>query len=185
MKKKTILAAAFACFTCVPVVSGHAKNSMENSEPVAPPAAVRTLVCRMGGEMRWSLLNQFDVLQTQINGKTVRVPVIVSLFDQLMFAKSGMVVKPDGSNLQPGQCGFTDRPMSALDPDRVLADNDDFMLQQNVLWGNGSTLRSEATMFGGSLNFQNKQVFSMQVTPLNEKQLKVVAGTKPKAVTGK
>jgi hypothetical protein len=159
---------------------GSHTTSTGRAEP-STPQVQRTLVCRMGGEMRWSLLTQFDVMQTQMNNKNVRVPVIVALFDQLFYARNTTVVKPDGSNLLPGQCGFTDRPMTATDPNMVIADNDDFMLQQNVLWGNGSTIRSEATMFGGSLSFQNKQAFTMQVTLINNK-LRVVAGTKPKAL---
>ena len=142
----------------------------------------RTLICRMGGEMNWSLVSQFDVVQTQLNGKNVRVPVVQALFDQLLYAKGGPA-KPDGSGLLPGQCGWADRAMAATEPDRVIADSDDFMLRQNVLWGNGSTLRSEAVVFGGRLSFQNKQVFSMQVAPLDGKQFKVVAGTYPKALT--
>jgi hypothetical protein len=132
--------------------------------------------------MRWSLVSQFDVEQTQINGKTVRVPVVVALFDQLLFARGAAPAAADGSNLQPGTCSFRDRAMTAADPDKVVADVDDFMLQQNVLWGNGSTLRSEATVFGGALSFQNKQAFSMQVALINGTAWKVSPGTKPKAI---
>lgn len=156
------------------------------SEPAgaaAPTQAqpARTLVCRMGGEMRWSLLAQFDVVQTQLNGKAARVPVIVALFDQLLFGRSSTAAKPDGSGLQPGQCAWPDRGLSPAEPDRVVADVEDFMLRQNVLWGNGSTLRSEATVFGGALSFQNKQAFTMQVTVIGDK-FRVAAGTKPKAL---
>lgn len=140
------------------------------------------LVCRMGGSMVWTLVNQFDVVQTQLAGKNVRVPVVVALFDQLKFSKSGAPAQPDASNLQPGYCGFTDRAMGASDPDTVVCDADDFMLNETVLWGNGSTIKGETTMFGGSLSFQNKQPFSMQVTLWNGVQWKVAAGTKPKAL---
>ena len=58
-----------------------------------------------------------------------------------------------------------------------------FMFNETVLWGNGSTTRGKTTMFGGSLSFQNKQVFSMQVTLFNGVMLKVVPGTKPKALS--
>jgi hypothetical protein len=159
---------------------GGVRGPAAGTEPTAAQAA-RTLVCRMGGEMRWSLAAQFDVIQTQLDGKSVRVPVVKALLDQLMFGRATFVVKPDASNLAPGQCGFTDRAMTAADPDTVVADDDDFLLRQNVLWGNGSTLRSEATVFGGSLSFQNKQAFTMQVTTVGNR-LKVVAGTKPKAL---
>jgi len=182
MKRRMImmLATALASLAWGTVALGNNINSTGRAEPSTVQAG-RTLICRMGGEMRWTLLSQFDVVQAQLNGKNVRVPVIVALFDQLYYARNTAVVKADGSNLLPGQCGFTDRPMTATDPNMVIADNNDFMLQQNVMWGNGSTLRSEATMFGGSLDFQNKQVFAMQVTLLNNK-LRVVAGTKPKAL---
>jgi hypothetical protein len=149
-----------------------------------PPAGSQhgTLVCRMGGAMVWTLVNQFDVVQTQLVGKSVRVPVVVALFDQLKFARSTAPAQPDGSNLQPGYCGFTDRALTAADPDTIVCDADDFMFNETVLWGNGSTIKGETTMFGGSLSFQNKQAFSMQVTLWNGVQWKVVAGTKPKAI---
>ena len=157
-------------------------SSLNNSTAPGQKGAGSTLICRMGGEMRWSLVSQFDVVQTQLNGKSVRVPVVQALFDQLLYAKGG-AAKADGSGLQPGQCGWAERPLSASDPDRVIAEVNDFMLRQNVLWGNGSTIRSEAVVFGGALSFQNKQVFSMQVAPLDGKQFKVVAGTYPKALS--
>jgi hypothetical protein len=135
----------------------------------------------MGGNMVWTLVNQFNVVQTQINGKNVRVPVIAALFDQLKFARGGAAQR-DGSGLQPGYCGWIDRPMTASDPDMLVADADGFMFNETVLWGNGSTIKGETTMFGGSLSFQNKQVFSMQVTVFNGVMLKVVPGTKPKAL---
>lgn len=162
--------------------SGPAGGGAAGSTAPGGKAAGGTLICRMGGEMRWSLVSQFGVVQTQLNGKTVRVPVVQALFDQLLYAKGGPA-KADGSGLQPGQCGWPERAMAAADPDRVIADDDDFMLRQNVPWGNGSTIRSEAVVFGGALNFQNKQVFSMQVVPLDDKQFKVVAGTHPKALS--
>ena len=154
--------------------------------PVPKPSgavAPATLICRMGGDMNWSLVNQFDVVSAQVNGKNVRLPVIVALFDQLLFKKSGVPVKPDASNLEPGVCGWPDRAMSAAEPGRVIAESDDFMLQSNVRWGNGSTVGGGTTMFGGSLSFQNKQAFSMQVTLLSPEQFKVVSGTKPKALS--
>jgi len=130
--------------------------------------------------MVWTLINQFELVQTQINGKNVRVPVVVALFDQLKFARGG--ASRDGSNLQPGYCGWNDRAMTAADPDMLVADADGFMFNETVQWGNGSTIKGETTMFGGSLSFQNKQVFSMQVTLFNGVMLKVVPGTKPKAL---
>ena len=141
-----------------------------------------TLVCRMGGSMVWTLVNQFDVVQTQLAGKNVRVPVVAALFDQLKFARSGVPALADASNLQPGVCGFTDRGMTPSDPDTVVCDADSFMFNETVLWGNGSTIKGETTMFGGSLSFQNKQPFSMQVSLWNGVQWKVAAGTKPKAI---
>src|SRR5258708_37888084 len=59
----------------------------------------KTLICRMGGNMVWTLVNQFELMQTQINGKNVRVPVVVALFHQLKFASSAEGLQPDGSNL--------------------------------------------------------------------------------------
>jgi len=136
----------------------------------------------MGGSMVWTLVNQFEVIQTQINGKNVRVPVVVALFDQLKFFRGG-AAQPDGSGLQPGYCGWSDRAMTAKDPDTLVADADGFMFNETVQWGNGSTIKGETTMFGGSLSFQNKQAFSMQVTLFNGVMLKVVPGTKPKALS--
>ena len=141
-----------------------------------------TLVCRMGGSMVWKLVNQFNLVETQLAGKNVRVPVVVALFDQLKFAKSGAPAQPDASNLQPGYRGFTDRAMGASDPDTVVCEDDGFMLNETVLWGNGSTLKGETTMFGGALSFQNKQAFAMPVALWNGIQWKVVAGAKPKAL---
>jgi len=140
-----------------------------------------TLVCRMGGSMVWTLVNQFELMQTQINGKTVRVPVVVALFDQLKFTRGG--ASRDGAALQPGSCGWADRAMTATDPDTLIADADGFTFNETVLWGNGSTIKGETTMSGGSLSFQNKQVFSMQVTVFNGVMLKVVPGTKPKVLS--
>jgi hypothetical protein len=136
----------------------------------------------MGGNMVWTLVNQFELMQTQINGKNVRVPVVVALFDQLKFFRGG-AAQADGASLQPGYCGWTDRAMTAKDPDTLVADADSFMFNETVQWGNGSTIKGETTMFGGSLSFQNKQVFSMQVTLFNGVMLKVVPGTKPKAIS--
>jgi hypothetical protein len=133
----------------------------------------------MGGNMVWTLVSQFDVVQTQINGQNVRVPVVVDLFDQLKFARSGAPISPDASNLQPGYCGFANRAIAPSDPDTVVADADKFTFQETVLWGNGSTIRGETTMGGGSLNFQNKQAFSMQVVLWNGVMWKVAPGTKP------
>jgi hypothetical protein len=135
----------------------------------------------MGGNMVWTLVNQIELMQTQINGKSVRVPVVVALFDQLRFARGG--ASRDGASLQPGSCGWADRAMTATDPDTLVADADGFMFNETVQWGNGSTIKGETTMFGGSLSFQNKQVFSMQVTVFNGVMLKVVPGTKPKALS--
>jgi hypothetical protein len=136
----------------------------------------------MGGNMVWTLVNQFELVQTQINGKNVRVPVVDALFDQLKFARSGTAVAPDASNLQPGYCGFSNRAIASSDPDTDVADDDAFTFQETVLWGNGSTLKGETTMSGGSLSFQNKQAFSMQVILWNGAMWKVVPGTKPKAL---
>lgn len=140
------------------------------------------LICRMGGNMVWTLVNQFELVQTQINGKNVRVPVVDALFDQLKFARSGAAVSPDASNLQPGSCGFSNRAITGSEPDTVIADDDGFTFQETVLWGNGSTLKGETTMSGGVLSFQNKQAFSMQVMLWNGVQWKVVPGTQPKAL---
>lgn len=182
-RRKSInaLAAALACIMCATVARGNSGYRGAGPEP-SPAQAQRILVCRMGGSMVWTLVNQFDIVPTQLGGKNVRVPVVVALFDQLKFARSSAVTQPDGSNLLPGSCGFTDRPMAATDPDTVVCDDEDFMLKETVLWGNGSTIKGETTMFGGSLSFQNKQVFSMKVTLWNDVQWKVVAGTKPKAI---
>lgn len=165
--------------------TGGTNTGGTNSGTTAPgqQGAGGTLICRMGGEMRWSLVGVFDLVQTQINGKQARLPVVQSLFDQLLYARATAPAKADGSGLLPGQCGWADRAMGAAEPDRVIADTDDFMLRQNVIWGNGSTLKGEAVVFGGRLNFQNKQVFSMQVAQPDPKQFKVVAGTYPKALT--
>ncbi len=140
------------------------------------------LICRMGGNMVWTLVNDFEVVQTEINGKNVRVPVINALFDQLKFARSGATVQSNAANLQPGYCGFADRAIASSDPDTVIADDDAFSLQETVQWGNGSTIAGETTMGGGVLSFQNKQAFSMQVMLWNGVQWKVVPGTKPKAL---
>jgi len=162
--------------------SAGASNSSTSSQK--PPAGGQpaTLICKMGGNMVWTLVNQFELVQTQINGKNVRVPVVVALFDQLKFGRGGAAQR-DGSGLQPGSCGWTDHAMIAADPDTLVADADSFMFNETVLWGNGSTIKGETTMSGGSLSFQNKQVFSMQVTVFNGVMLKVVPGTKPKALS--
>jgi hypothetical protein len=162
-----------------PSSTGSSSTAL-NTGHVSTSGQSGTLICRMGGGMVWTLVNQFDVVSTQLAGKNVRVPVVVALFDQLKFAKSGALAQPDASNLQPGFCGFTDRAMTASDPDTVICDDDDFMFNETVLWGNGSTIKGETTMFGGSLSFQNKQPFSMQVTLFNGVQWKVATGTKPK-----
>lgn len=132
--------------------------------------------------MVWTLVNQFELMQTQLNGKNVRVPVVTALFDQLRFAR-GLAPVRDLAALQPGYCGWPDRTMTASDPDMLVADADGFTFQETVLWGNGSTTRGETTMSGGSLSFQNKQVFSVQVTVFNGVMLKMVPGTKPKALS--
>lgn len=150
----------------------------------SPPAGGQsaTLVCRMGGNMVWTLVNQFGLVETQLGGKNMRVPVALALFDQLKFARGKAPAQPDGSNLDPGTCSFRDRGMTAADPDTVVCDADGFVFNETVQWGNGSTLGGETTMSGGSLSFQNKQPFSMQVTLWGGIQWKVVAGTKPKAI---
>ena len=162
--------------------SAGASNSSTSSQKPPANGQPTTLICRMGGNMVWTLVNQFELVQTQLNGKNVRVPVVVALFDQLKFARGGAAQR-DGSSLQPGSCGWTDHAMTAADPDTLIADADSFMFNETVLWGNGSTTRGETTMSGGSLSFQNKQVFSMQVTLFNGVMLKVVPGTKPKALS--
>ena len=162
--------------------SAGASNSSTSSQKPPAGAQPATLICKMGGNMVWTLVNQFELVQTQINGKNVRVPVVVALFDQLKFGRGGAAQR-DGSGLQPGSCGWTDHAMTAADPDTLVADADSFMFNETVLWGNGSTTKGETTMFGGSLSFQNKQVFSMQVTLFNGVMLKVVPGTKPKALS--
>jgi len=141
-----------------------------------------TLICRMGGNMVWTLVNQFELMPTQINGKSVRVPVVVALFDQLKFARNGATVQPDAANLLPGSCGFSNRAMTSSDPDTVVADADNFTINETVLWGNGSTIRGETTMSGGSLSFQNQQAFSMPVMLWGGVQWKVVPGVQPKAL---
>src|SRR5258707_7993265 len=142
----------------------------------------KTLICRMGGNMVWTLVNQFELVQTQINGKNVRVPVVAALFDQLKFASSAEVVQPDASNLPPGFCGFSNRAMTSADPDTVVADADNFTINETVLWGNGSTIKGETTMSGGMLSFQNKQAFSMPVMLWSGVQWKVARGTQPKVL---
>ena len=132
--------------------------------------------------MVWTLVNQFGVVETQLGGQTLRVPVVLALFDQLRFARGKAPAQADASNLEPGTCSFRDRAMTAADPDTVTCDADGFMFNETVQWGNGSTLSGETTMAGGSLSFQNKQAFSMQVTLWGGVQWKVVAGTKPKAI---
>ena len=149
-----------------------------STQATSPPS---TLICRMGGNMVWSLVNQFDVVQTQINGQNVRVPVVAALFEQLKFARGGAAGR-DGASLQPGYCGWIARAMTASDPELLVADVDKFTFQATVQWGNGSTIKGETTMGGGSLNFQNKQVFSVQVTLFGGVMLKVAPGTKPKAL---
>ncbi len=151
-------------------------------KPVAAAGPSSTFVCRMGGNMVWTLINQLEVVQTQINGKNVRVPIVVALFDQLKFARALTPVSRNAANLQPGYCGLTDRVMTASDPDTVVADADGFTFQETVLWGNGSTIKGATTMSGGSLSFQNKQAFTMEVVLWNGVQWKVVPGTKPKAI---
>jgi hypothetical protein len=163
-----------------PSNSAPSNGAAPEQRPPATPSS--TLVCRMGGNMVWTLINQFELMQTQINGKNVRVPVVVALFDQLKFFRGG-AAQADGAGLQPGYCGWSDRAMTAKDPDTLVADADGFMFNETVQWGNGSTIKGETTMFGGSLSFQNKQVFSMQVTLFNGVMLKVVPGTKPKAIS--
>ena len=44
--------------------------------------------------MVWSVINQMDAVQTQINGKNVRVPVINALFAQLVLTRAGAPVSP-------------------------------------------------------------------------------------------
>ena len=80
-----------------------------------------TLVCRMGGGMVWTLVNQMETVQTQVNGKNVRVPVVSGLFAQLMFARASAPVLPTGAGLAAGTCGWTDRAMSVTrdDPNEV------------------------------------------------------------------
>src|SRR5437763_3422461 len=99
-----------------------------------------TLVCRMGGSMVWSLVNQMDAVRTQINGKDVRVPVVSALFAQLVFARAAAPVSPTGAGLAAGTCGWTDRAMAQKEPNRVIEQLDTATFQATVLYGNGSTV---------------------------------------------
>jgi hypothetical protein len=143
-----------------------------------------TLVCRMGGSMVWSVINQMDTMQTQINGKTVRIPVISALFAQLIFNKATVAVSPTGVGLSAGTCGWTDRGMSATEPNRVIEQLDRATFQATVMYGNGSTIQGGTSMGGGHLNPQNNHVFTMTVArdPTNHTQLMIAAGTAVKVL---
>jgi len=155
--------------------------------PVNPPVSDQraTLVCRMGGEMVWSTFSQVGTETTQINGKTVRIPIIKALFAQLVFKRSNVPVKSDGSNLQAGACGWTDRAMTAEEPGKVIEDADDFVIQKTVIWGNGSTLRDAMNFTASRLQFPNKAVFSMEVDRTAKDQFKVLDGTQSRLVSPK
>jgi hypothetical protein len=145
-----------------------------------------TLVCRMGGSMVWSVISQLQTVPMEVNGKTVRVPVVNALFAQLVFGRGGQATD-NGATLQPGSCGWTDRPMRANEPNRVTQNIDSFTFQETVQWGNGSTLSGATTMSGGDLNPQNKAVFSMVVTRDDPGtfEYQVLAGTRPTVIPKK
>jgi hypothetical protein len=152
----------------------------------AQNGARATLVCRIGGSMVWSVVTQLEAVPTQINGRNVRVPVVNALFAQLVFAKAGIAVAPDGTGLAPGVCGWTDRGMTAAEPGRVTENINTFNFQETVIWGNGSTLRGETTMSGGHLNPQNKAVFTMTVIrEPGAVEYQVMPGTAPKVLSTK
>jgi hypothetical protein len=143
-----------------------------------------TLVCRMGGSMVWSVINQMDAMQTQINGKSVRIPVISALFAQLIFNKATVAVSPTGAGLSAGTCGWTDRGMTATEPNRVIEQLDRATFQATVMYGNGSTIQGGTSMGGGHLNPQNNSVFTMTVSrdPTNHTQLMIASGTAVKVL---
>jgi hypothetical protein len=144
-----------------------------------------TLVCRMGGNMVWSVITMFNAVSTQLGGKNVRVPVINALFAQLVFERYSAAVPPGGAGLPAGRCGWTDRAMTPTEPNQVVENLDSFQIQETVMWGNGSTLKGETTLSGGHLDFQNNAVFSMVVTRPAAGQFQVVSGTTPALGTGK
>jgi len=139
----------------------------------------------MGGKMTWSTIGQVKIETAEINGKTMRIPNVAALFAQLIFEKSSVPVKSDGSNLQPGYCGWRDRGMTGGEPDRVVENADEFTFQRTVLWGNGSTIGGSMHISAGHLAQQNKAVFSMDVDRSEKYQLRVSPGTLPKVISNK
>jgi hypothetical protein len=181
MKLRTF-AAAFLLTLCAAAWAAAHTPRPAPKRAAGQTGRVSTLVCRMGGKMMWTIDNNISLVQTQLNGQNVRVPVVVGLTDRLKFAKSAVPAKPDASNLAPGVCGLTERAMTASDPDQVISTGyNDFTLKRTRLWDGESLSVEETTMLGGSLNdFFVKQPFSMQVTLFPGNLWKVVDGTKPK-----
>lgn len=153
-------------------------------DPVLPPLedGQAWLILRMGGNMVWSVFTMFDIVKTEVEGKEVGLPTVEAAFEQLIFEKAKAVVKPDGSNLQPGFGGWLDRATSAEDPDRVTAQVDGFISRYTVLWGNGSTIGGSASLSGTGANLaqQNKALFAVAVTRPAQYEFHRVPGTATK-----
>ena len=153
------------------------------ASPVFAATGRSMLICRMGGAMTSSVVTSVEVVPTNINGKNVRVPNVTALFAQLIFSKASAPVAPDGAGLSPGVCGWTDRAMSADEPNRVIERLDEYTINSSVLWGNGSTIGGSTTFSGGHLHQQNKAVFAISVTRTpGDVQFYVAEGTTPKVV---
>jgi hypothetical protein len=152
--------------------------------PLVAAPRKATLICRMGGAMNASVAWQIDHVKTTLDGKEQLIPVTKSAFAQLTFGRSKVPVSPNGADLQPGFCGWTDRAMTTSEPSRVIEKIDDLFIQSNVQYGNGSTVGAATVLSGGHLNHQNKQVFSMIVMRDVEGDyaLRVVEGTTPKPI---
>jgi hypothetical protein len=152
----------------------------------APKGEKATLVCRMGGAMVWSYISQIDIVPSNLNGKQVRVPVVAASFAQLLFSKAKTAAGETGETLLPGTCAWSDRPMRADEPARLIERSDSFTMQQTVRWGNGSTVGGSTSFSGGNLDQQNKAVFKMTVMRgTGDVQLYVTDGTSPKIVASK
>jgi hypothetical protein len=168
--KRTLL--GMLLLTCT--LSAHAQR----------PGEQATLICRMGGQMVWSVINQLDTMQTQINGKNVRIPIVSALFAQLIFNKATIAVPANGVGLSAGTCGWADRGMTPKEPNRVIEQLNGATIQATVRYGNGSTVGGGTSMGGGHLNPQNNSVFTMTVTrdATADVQFMIVPGTVPKVI---
>ncbi|HEX8503410.1 MAG TPA: hypothetical protein VF659_22695 [Pyrinomonadaceae bacterium] len=178
-----------ACLLALCAVASAAQTPTPTPGPSGrPPGVLKlparrdtfTLVCRMGGDMIWTTTADFGVMPAQLEGQKVRVPVIISAFEELRFAKSAEQAKPDGSNVLLGTCGFTHRLMNASDPPAVLFQLNRFQIYRSVIRKGGAVVANDTYLASGEFQFSTNQAFSMEVKEFSNYLWQVVEGTHPK-----